>query len=72
MLNTLAILFINIYQVLPKRRSYGVCKFEPTCSEYAKHCFQQFSFLKALKLTRDRLHRCDANLPKEIDKPPNP
>ncbi|TYP95243.1 hypothetical protein LX73_0540 [Fodinibius salinus] len=70
MLNTLAILFIKLYQARPKRRSFGVCKFEPTCSEYSKQCFKRFSFWKAIKLARDRLHRCNANLPKEIDHPP--
>lgn len=70
MLNKLALFSIKVYQRFPKSRNFGVCMFEPTCSEYAKECFQNFSFLKAWQLTINRLKRCNANYPKEIDYPP--
>lgn len=70
MLKALALLVIRSYQRFSGSRTYSVCKFEPSCSEYAKICFQRFSFLKAWRLSKDRLHRCDSNYPKEVDNPP--
>jgi putative membrane protein insertion efficiency factor len=36
----------------------SVCRFEPTCSNYAIQCFQTHSFFKALFFTAKRLFRC--------------
>ena len=70
MLKALALLVIRSYQRFSKNRKYSVCKFDPSCSEYAKVCFQRFSFITACKLTKNRLERCDSNYPKEVDNPP--
>lgn len=35
------------------------CRFTPTCSQYAKECYQKFGFLKASYLTTKRLLRCN-------------
>jgi putative membrane protein insertion efficiency factor len=36
-----------------------LCKYEPTCSNYALEAFQKFSFFKAFFLTIWRLLRCN-------------
>ncbi|MCR5350439.1 MAG: membrane protein insertion efficiency factor YidD [Acholeplasmatales bacterium] len=35
------------------------CRFFPTCSEYAKGCYQKFNFVKASLLVTKRLLRCN-------------
>ena len=37
----------------------GFCKFTPSCSEYAKICFQNYSFFKALLKSLWRIFRCN-------------
>lgn len=37
----------------------GKCRFLPTCSEYAKGCYERFNFFKATRLTIWRLLRCN-------------
>lgn len=61
---------IQFYQRYPRRPPYRVCGFEPTCSEYARLCFERMSFLRAARLTRLRLRRCTASLPLITDPPP--
>ncbi len=34
------------------------CRFIPTCSEYARGCYEKFNFLKASYLTTKRLLKC--------------
>gem|GEM_PF-3399236 len=69
-MNSIVVYFIRKYQKRSAKRSYGVCKFEPSCSEYARLCFKRLNFFKACRLTLNRLRRCDANFPMEIDNPP--
>ncbi|MDE5715986.1 MAG: membrane protein insertion efficiency factor YidD, partial [Anaeroplasmataceae bacterium] len=35
------------------------CRFTPTCSQYAKECYQKFNFVKASFLTTKRLLKCN-------------
>jgi putative component of membrane protein insertase Oxa1/YidC/SpoIIIJ protein YidD len=42
------------------RRWFGVdCNFEPTCSAYAEAAIRRFGLSAGLRLTRDRLRRCN-------------
>ena len=42
-----------------RRRSDGVCRFHPTCSEYARQAFEQRALPVALGMTASRLLRCN-------------
>lgn len=35
------------------------CRFTPSCSEYAKQCYQKFGFAKASFLVTKRLLKCN-------------
>lgn len=65
--NRLAISSILIYRqirspILAGARDRGfqgkICRFEPSCTEYALQAFARFPFLVALKMTISRLCRC--------------
>ena len=60
-----AIELIELYQaeVSPRIRSRVVCRFTPSCSEYARQCFIEMPFLFALSATIARLQRCNENSP---------
>lgn len=60
-----AIDLIELYQarVSPLIRSRVVCRFSPSCSEYARECFVKLPFLPALSATVDRLSRCNESTP---------
>ena len=60
-----AIELIEVYQarVSPLIRSRVVCRFTPSCSEYARECFVKMTFLPALWATIDRLSRCNERTP---------
>lgn len=45
------------------------CIFYPTCSEYAKICFKKYTFLKALRLSLNRVGRCHPFNEPGIDHP---
>lgn len=36
----------------------GVCRYHPTCSEYAKQAVERFGVMKGLKLGAKRVARC--------------
>lgn len=55
-----------IYQIVVKTlfvlmgiRGGRTCKFEPTCSVYAKESFKKYGFLKAFFKTIQRILRCN-------------
>lgn len=50
---------IDIYQNIRKNDGKAHCRFTPTCSNYAKECFQKFNFFKALFLSIFRIIRCN-------------
>ena len=59
MKNKGAIKLINWYK---KEISPGLsprCRYIPTCSEYAKECYEKFNFVKASLLVSRRLLRCN-------------
>lgn len=43
------------------------CRFYPTCSEYAKQCFQEYNLFKALYMTIKRLLKCHPFHPGGVD-----
>ena len=49
---------IRLYQRTLSRLLPPACRFEPTCSHYAAHAFQQHRVPRALVLTAWRLLRC--------------
>lgn len=54
--------FINLiegYQKGISPNSPPKCRFQPTCSQYAKECYQKFGFVKASFLTTKRLLKCN-------------
>lgn len=60
-LNKLFILIIKFYQryispIKPKRIK---CRFYPTCSRYAILAFEKHGTIKGLKMTLNRLKRCN-------------
>ena len=38
---------------------HNYCKYQPTCSDYAIGCFQEFGFIKGLCLSIKRIVRCN-------------
>lgn len=56
-----ALVLIGVYQaeVSPRLRSRVVCRFTPSCSEYARQCFLHMRTLSATSVTLDRLSRCN-------------
>lgn len=75
MLNKLAIFLIKIYQktlspdkgVFSPWLKWRICTHEPHCSEYAKQCFQKYSFFHALDLTFERVMSCTPSSQKTYD-----
>ncbi len=59
MKNKLPLKLINWYQREISPNTAPKCRFIPTCSEYAKECYQKFNFAKASFLTTKRLLRCN-------------
>ena len=59
MKNKLPIKLINWYQTKISVNTQPKCRFIPTCSEYAKECYQKFNFAKASLLTTKRLLKCN-------------
>ncbi|MCB0347189.1 MAG: membrane protein insertion efficiency factor YidD [Bdellovibrionales bacterium] len=49
---------IHFYKIYLSSYFGGNCRFDPSCSDYAKEAFEQHSFFKALLLTIKRLSRC--------------
>jgi putative membrane protein insertion efficiency factor len=57
-MKTIAIIFIRIYQGMISPFLPNACRYNPTCSEYARQAFQKYSFFKALKLSINRISKC--------------
>ena len=57
MRNKLPLKLINHYQESTKDSPHR-CKYVPSCSNYAKECYEKFNFFKASFLTLGRLLRC--------------
>lgn len=54
----LAIKLIRLYQKIPFR-SHTMCKYVPTCSEYAIDALEEYGFLKGCYLAFKRICRCN-------------
>ena len=48
---------INLYQITPWS-SHKMCRFTPTCSEYAKQAITKYGVLKGLFLSIKRILKC--------------
>ena len=57
-MKNIAIKLIKLYQNTPLS-SHGMCKFTPSCSEYAIGCYERFGFIKGSYLTIKRIIRCN-------------
>ena len=57
-LSKVASLLVSIYQVCLSPFKAPCCRFQPTCSQYAKQALQNHSFLKAILLISKRLLKC--------------
>jgi len=57
-LTFLSLFFLAFYRSLGTAWVGGVCRFEPSCSDYATKAFQSYSFSQALYLSIKRLARC--------------
>lgn len=54
----IALFLIHTYRLIASPFKTGVCRFHPTCSEYALDAFTHYNSFKALWLTIKRLIRC--------------
>ncbi|MBQ7641160.1 MAG: membrane protein insertion efficiency factor YidD [Acholeplasmatales bacterium] len=59
MKNKLPIKLINWYQNQISPNTVPKCRYIPTCSQYAKECYEKFNFVKASLLTTKRLLKCN-------------
>lgn len=57
MKNKLPLKLINWYQEKTENQPHK-CKYVPSCSNYAKGCYEKFNFFKASFLTLGRCLRC--------------
>lgn len=58
-MNKLMIEWITRYQNTKSLHKIKKCRFLPTCSEYAKICYQRFNFFYASFLTIKRILKCN-------------
>ena len=57
-MNKFCIKLITLYQEKTKDKNH-TCKYKPTCTEYAKECYEEYNFFKASFLTAWRILRCN-------------
>ena len=49
---------VRVYQLTFSSLVGNCCRFQPTCSEYARQAYQKYGFFKGTWLTVKRLLRC--------------
>ena len=54
----LLISLIHLYQKMPLS-SHGLCRFQPTCSEYAKESINTYGSIKGSFMAIKRILRCN-------------
>ena len=59
MKNKGVIKLIEMYQKGISPNTAPRCRFYPTCSQYAKECYQKFNFFYASLLTTKRFLKCN-------------
>ncbi len=57
-LNRIGIILVDVYRVSLSPFKCPCCRFQPSCSRYAKEALQKHSFLKATLLISKRLLKC--------------
>jgi len=57
-LKNILISFIKIYQKTPSS-SHSMCRFQPTCSNYALIAIEEYGSIKGTYLTIKRILRCN-------------
>lgn len=57
-MKNLLIKIIEIYQKTPLH-THKMCKYYPTCSNYAKEALNKYGFIKGLWLAIKRIIRCN-------------
>ena len=72
MKNKLPLKLIDFYQKGISPNSPPKCRFTPTCSNYAKECYQKFNFTKASFLVSKRLLKCNPLFKGGYDPVPEP
>ena len=58
MKNKVPLYLINKYQKATENKEHR-CRYFPSCSQYAKECYEKFGFFKASFLTTKRLMKCN-------------
>ena len=58
MIRKIASSVIRFYQLTFSSLVGNCCRFQPTCSEYAKEAYQKYGIIKGTRLTVWRLLRC--------------
>ncbi len=61
---------IGLYQRCLSPLLPVACRFHPTCSAYAKECYQRYAFFKASRMSLARLLRCHPFHPGGVDPVP--
>lgn len=59
MKNKTILKWIELYQNGISPNHPPRCRFTPSCSQYAKECYQKYGFMKASLLTTKRLMKCN-------------
>ncbi len=57
-LRKMADYLVRFYQLTFSSLVGGCCRFQPTCSEYARQAFRKYGFFKGTWLTIKRISRC--------------
>lgn len=69
-MKSVLIVLIKFYQMYISPRHPGVCRFVPTCSEYAKEAIEKYGAVKGLKLAVKRILKCHPGGPGGYDPVP--
>ncbi|MEA1914348.1 MAG: membrane protein insertion efficiency factor YidD [Campylobacterota bacterium] len=65
----LSLWLITFYQKFLTLFSYGSCRYQPTCSQYARLQFENNTFFKAIYFTITRILKCNQLFPGGFDYP---
>lgn len=71
MLNRVVSFLVRIYQLAISPYIGRCCRFQPTCSEYARSVLASENFFKAMYLIFKRIGKCHPLGPHGYDPPPS-